>query len=332
MKLSIAEKLRRFYDLFSGEDRVLIIINADPDAIASAMAIKRLLWRKAAGVTISSVNIIQRPDNIAMIKLLGVTLIHADDIKEGQFNRFIIVDSQPDHHPSFARFTPLHVIIDHHPVTDFTAAFTDIRPGYGATASILTEYLRAAGIKPSSKLATGLYHAIKNDTSNFERPSLVEDIRAFQFLHHHANIQLARKIEHAEIRPDYLKYFAAALQSKRIHGGRIYAHIGSVKNPDVCVLVADFFMRVHSITWSIVSCICSQKLVIVFRNDGLRKDAGKLAKKAFGSLGSAGGHKSMARAEIPLANLEGVIDHKADSRILKWVINRIERKKSRQAP
>jgi nanoRNase/pAp phosphatase (c-di-AMP/oligoRNAs hydrolase) len=192
----------------------------------------------------------------------------------------------------------------------------------------MTEYLRAAGIKPSSKLATGLYHAIKTDTCNFERPSLVEDIRAFQFLHHHANIQLARKIEHAEIRPEYLKYFATALQSKRIHGGKIYAYLGSVKNPDVCVLVADFFMRIHSITWSIVSCLCSHKLVIVFRNDGLRKDAGKLAKKAFGSFGSAGGHKGMARAEIPIINLEGVLEHKTEGRVLNWVIARIERKKS----
>jgi nanoRNase/pAp phosphatase (c-di-AMP/oligoRNAs hydrolase) len=328
MKLSIAEKLRRFYDQFSGEDRVLIIINADPDAIASAMAIKRLLWRKTAGVAIASINIIQRPDNIAMIELLGVTLTHVDAIKDGQYNRFIIVDSQPGHHPAFARFNPLHVVIDHHPATDVKAAYTDIRPCYGATASIMTEYLRAAGIKPSSKLATGLYHAIKTDTSNFERPSLVEDIRAFQFLHHHANIQLARKIEHAEIRPEYLKYFATALQTKRIHGSRIFAHLGSVKNPDVCVLVADFFMRVHSISWSIVSCLCSQKLIIVFRNDGLRKDAGKLAKKAFGSFGSAGGHKGMARAEIPLLNIQGVLDQKTEGRMLNWVIARIERKKS----
>ncbi len=328
MKLSIAEKLRRFYDQFSGEDRVLIVINADPDSIASAMAIKRLLWRKVAGVTISSINIVQRPDNIAMVELLNVTLIHVDAVKDGQYNRFVIVDSQPEHHPAFARFSPFHVVIDHHPVTDVSAAFTDIRPCYGATASIMTEYLRAAGIKPSSKLATGLYHAIKADTSNFERPSLVEDIRAFQFLHHHANIQLARKIEHAEIRPEYLKFFATALQGKRIHGGRIFAHLGSVKNPDVCVLVADFFMRVHSISWSIVSCICSQKLVVVFRNDGLRKDAGKLAKKAFGSFGSAGGHKGMARAEIPLANLQAVLDQKTECRMLNWVIARIERKKS----
>ena len=328
MKLSIAEKLRKFYDQFSGEDRVLIIINADPDAIASAMAIKRLLWRKTAGVTISNINIIQRPDNIAMIELLGVTLIHVDAIKADQYNRYVIVDSQPDHHPAFARFSPLHVVIDHHPLTDVNAAFTDIRPSYGATASIMTEYLRAAGIKPSSKLSTGLYHAIKNDTSNFERPSLVEDIRAFQFLHHHANIQLARKIEHAEIRPEYLKYFATALQTKRIHGGRIYAYMGTIKNPDVCVLVADFFMRVHSITWSIVAGLCSQQLVIVFRNDGLRKDAGKLAKKAFGSFGSAGGHKVMARAEIPLVKLEGLLEPKTDRRLLNWVIGRIERKKT----
>jgi nanoRNase/pAp phosphatase (c-di-AMP/oligoRNAs hydrolase) len=328
MKLSIAEKLRRFYDQFSGEDRVLIIINADPDAIASAMAVKRLLWRKTACVTIATVNIMQRPDNIAMTELLGVTLVHVDTIKDGQYNRFVMVDSQPDHHPAFARFTPLQIVIDHHPVTAVKAAFTDIRPTYGATASILTEYLRAAGIKPSSKLATGLYHAIKNDTSNFERPSLVEDIREFQFLHRHANIQLARKIEHAEIRPEYLKFFAAAIQSRKIHGGRIYAHVGTVKNPDVCVLLADFFMRVHSITWSIVSGVCTQKLVVVFRNDGLRKDAGKLAKKAFGALGSAGGHKGMARAEIPLSNLEGILDHKSDGRALNWVIARIEGKKS----
>ena len=113
MKLSIAEKLRRFYDQFSGEDHVLVIINADPDAIAGAMAIKRLLWRKTAGVAISSINIIQRPDNIAMIELLGVALTHVDTIKEGQYNRFVIVDSQPDHHPAFARFSPLHLSLIH---------------------------------------------------------------------------------------------------------------------------------------------------------------------------------------------------------------------------
>jgi nanoRNase/pAp phosphatase (c-di-AMP/oligoRNAs hydrolase) len=70
MTLSASEKLRRFYDSFEGENNVLILINADPDSIASAMAVKRLLWRKVSSVTISNINIIKRPDNIAMIRLL----------------------------------------------------------------------------------------------------------------------------------------------------------------------------------------------------------------------------------------------------------------------
>ena len=80
MTLSASERLRRFYDQFSGDDNVLIIIDADPDAIASAMAVKRLLWRKVTDVTISNINIIKRPDNIAMVRLLKISLIHIDKI------------------------------------------------------------------------------------------------------------------------------------------------------------------------------------------------------------------------------------------------------------
>jgi len=87
--------LRRFYEQFAGDDQVLIVINADPDAIASAKAIKRLLWRKVASVTISNINVIKRPDNLAMIRLLGVALVHIDEIDVSRFSRFVIVDSQP---------------------------------------------------------------------------------------------------------------------------------------------------------------------------------------------------------------------------------------------
>ena len=91
------------------------------------------------------------------------------------------MDSQPDHHECFAKYT-YDAVIDHHPITFSGARFSDIRPEYGATSSIMTQYLRAAGIKPSVKLATGLFFAIKTDTSKFERQTLIEDLRAFQFL------------------------------------------------------------------------------------------------------------------------------------------------------
>ena len=61
------EKLGRFLSLFKGSSKVLVVINADPDSIASAMAVKRLLWRKVSEVGIAYFNKISRPDNLATI-------------------------------------------------------------------------------------------------------------------------------------------------------------------------------------------------------------------------------------------------------------------------
>jgi len=324
MTISSTERLNYFYQQFVHDDRVLIVINADPDAIACSMAIKRLLWRKVSMVIISNINTVHRPDNIAMIRLLSVHLVHVDEIDRLQFNRIVLVDSQPDHHESFTSFKP-DVIIDHHPKTDAIAPFQDIRPQYGATATIMTEYLRAAKIKPSTKLATGLFHAIKTDTSNFERQTLIEDIRAFQFLFKHANVHLARKIEQADLEINFLKYFKIALQDMQMRKNRIFVHLNQVRNPDICVLIADFFMRVHSVNWSIVSGINNSKLIVILRNDGLRKDAGKVAKQSFGQAGRAGGHKSMARAEMPVSELKKIINPNEDKKLVRWIIHQIEK-------
>ena len=326
-----SERLRRFYDIFSGEDHVLIGINADPDAIASAMAVKRLLWRRVANVTIACTNVIKRPDNLTMLRLLGVRTVLFEDVETDRFSKFVIVDSQPSHAEQFRHLT-VDAIIDHHPDSGETAAFTDIRPAYGATASILTEYLRAAGIKPSAKLATGLFYAIKTDTDNFARKAIFDDVIAFQYLFRHANKHMARKIEQSELKFEFLKYFKIALAEKRRRKGKLYAHLGKVPSPDVCVLVADFFMRVSTVSWSIVSGRCNKKLVIIFRNDGIRKNAGQLASMSFGQIGSAGGHKNMARAEIAQSELKEAVDPKDDAKVALWLIRNIEKSTKKPKP
>lgn len=304
---------------------MLIPIIADPDAIACAMAVKRLLWRKTAGVTIANINTIKRPDNRAMIQRLGVSIKPFCPSKCQDYSRYVLVDAQPDHNEAFSRITP-HVVIDHHPDTEFNADFVDVRPTYGATATILTEYIRAAKIKPSAKLAAGLYYAIKTDTSNFERQTVIEDMRAFQFLFRHANIQLARKMEQSDLTWGFLKYFDIAFQNRRVRKDRLYVHLGTVANPDICVILADFFMRVDKVNWSFVSSIYGKKLVIILRNDGLRLNAGNLAKTCFGAYGSAGGHKSMARAELQLDKIEPLVDTDQDNKLQRWIIKQVEQR------
>jgi len=324
MAPSASEKLRRLLGLFSREDRLVIVINADPDAMASAMALKRLLWRQVSATTIAHINEIRRPDNLAMIRLLGLGLLPIRKVNLGEFTRFAVVDSQPRHHEGFEGIN-FDVIIDHHPATEAKAPFVDIRPDYGATSTIMTEYVRAAKIKPSVKLATGLFYGIKTDTSNFERKAIMPDVNAFQFLFRYVNVPMARKIEQAEITLDSLKYYRKALEEMAVRKNRVHVHLGSVTNPDICVSLADFFMKLHDITWTVVSGTYQGRLVIIVRNDGIRKDAGKVLGEIFGELGQAGGHKTMARAEIPVENLQGVIDYQDAGTLTRWVIRKLDK-------
>jgi nanoRNase/pAp phosphatase (c-di-AMP/oligoRNAs hydrolase) len=327
MSLTPKERLKRFYEQFAGEDRVVVLINADPDSMASALAVKRLLWRKTSSVTIVNVNEIKRPDNLAMVRLLDIALVPLISADFNAFTRMVMVDSQPDHFESLPPGLEPRVIIDHHPVGSASKApFMDIRPNYGAAASILIEYLRAAKIKPSGKLATGLYFAIKTDTSNFERQTLIEDLHAFQYVFKLANIHLARRMEQAEMRMDFLKYFKLGIEERRVCKDQLFAHLGRVAHPDICVQIADFFMHVDSVKWSIVSGVHQNKLVVIFRNDGIRKNAGGVAKKSFGQWGSAGGHKGAARAEIALEALAPLVDVKDHTKLANWIVHQISKR------
>lgn len=303
-KNSAAARVNGLWAVFERSDTVLIVINADPDAIASALAIKRLLSYRVQSVTIGYPNEIRRLNNLTMIKRLKIPIERLHTLQGKEFSKKVLVDSQPNHLACFEKMT-FNVVIDHHPITvGWDADFIDIRPDYGSVSSIMVEYLRAAGIKPSVSLATALFYGIKVDTQNFQKKNLQPaDGTSFRYLFNLANIDLVRKFELTELRRSELRYFRTALTELKYSKGRVYVHLGKVGTPDILVIIADFFNRVESFEWVIVSGVYGEKLVVIFRCDGYRKNAGKLAKATFGQYGPAGGHKEAARAEPPLKNL-----------------------------
>jgi nanoRNase/pAp phosphatase (c-di-AMP/oligoRNAs hydrolase) len=244
---------------------------------------------------------------------------------DSSFSKIVLVDGQPDHNEALADFD-YDVVIDHHPrTTSLEASFMDIRPNYGATATMMTEYLRAARIRPSKNLATALLVAIRVDTGNFESGVAEEDIKAFRYLFSHADMNLLRKIEAADMGAEDLKYFQLALENKQIIENTIFSHLGHVKSPDILVLVADFFLRLHEIDWVILSGTYRKTLVVIIRNDGFHKDAGIRANSAFGRFGKAGGRRAKARAEIPLANLPEHLDIDDAAGVGRFVIRQFKK-------
>jgi nanoRNase/pAp phosphatase (c-di-AMP/oligoRNAs hydrolase) len=304
IKRTAKERLQEFWDIFDKEDAVLVVINADPDALASALAVRRLLRYRVKSVTVAYPNEIRRLSNIAMVDLLKIQAERLQNCRLDDFSKKVMLDSQPAHLPIFEEIK-FDAVIDHHPATkDWVAQYVDIRKDYGATASMMVEYLRAASMKPSVPIATAMFYAIKVDTHNFEKKTIAADAISFRYLYNIANHNLVRKIELSELRKSELNYFQTAFNEYKISKRRLYIHMGRVRSPDILVIIADFFNRVHDISWVLVSGVHGERLVVIFRCDGYKKNAGKLAANIFSKVGSAGGHREAARAEVPLKDLE----------------------------
>jgi nanoRNase/pAp phosphatase (c-di-AMP/oligoRNAs hydrolase) len=278
----------------------LVLINADPDAMASSATLSRILRKHVSNVGIARINEISRPDNLAMLRYTRLHIPrYSPEMLDG-YTHFALVDSQPSHNASFKGIA-FSIIIDHHPVSTEASpdVYAEIQPEYGATSTLMTEYLYNLGIRPGRLLATALQFGIKTDTMNFQRQAMDVDLRAYQHLGKFSDSALLSRIANSEFHLDWLPYFARA--TTRVHrvGSGFYVYAGKVENPDILVVLADFFTRVYEIRWVAIGGFCRDKAVLIFRSDG-SKDVGQLAKVKFDRLGSGGGHRTMARAEFDL--------------------------------
>jgi nanoRNase/pAp phosphatase (c-di-AMP/oligoRNAs hydrolase) len=288
---------------------ILMYGSPDPDAVASSMALQEIL-RQTSGIARSvfvSTEPVVRMQNREFIRAmkLDIQLLNKTDLN--QYDLIALVDAQPTFFGQTLENIHIRpqIVLDHHPTSSvWHAELADIRPAYGALSTIMMEYLLTAKVKITKKLYTALLYGIKTDTNNFERDSILEDISAYYLTYSRANRQLIRRIELNQIPEKFLKHFDYAFHYRRRYRDRIMCYLGKVESADVCVQVADFFIRLVEIYYVLIAGIVKDRLVIVLRGDGYRQDCGSIAIKAFGSYGSAGGHKSAARVEIPLEALK----------------------------
>src|SRR5204862_2146950 len=88
------ERLRRH---FASADRVLIMMqdDPDPDAIGSALALRTLLGLTKAAAPIATFGTITRPENRAMLRILEIEVEQIKPRALGEFDMVAMVDCQP---------------------------------------------------------------------------------------------------------------------------------------------------------------------------------------------------------------------------------------------
>jgi|GEM_PF-539567 nanoRNase/pAp phosphatase (c-di-AMP/oligoRNAs hydrolase) len=278
---------------------ILMYSDPDPDAIGAALGLASI-WRHAgATAQIRYTGEVQRYQNKLLINYLkyGIERLKEDELESADL--IAVVDAQP----GFWRDRPpnAQVVIDHHPRReDTTAAFLDLREGYGSTSSILTEYLVEADLAISRPVATALLYGLTSDTDDLNRNAGPADIRAFDVLHPLADHHFLARLDKSQVPMSVLDYIAWGISHRVVFRDLILIHFGEVPTPDIMVQVADLVLLTHGINWAVCAGVVDGKLVVIFRGDGHHQNVGKRASLAFAKLGSAGGHRTMGRAEIPL--------------------------------
>lgn len=302
--LANLQRVVKIRELLGEREKVGILLqpDPDPDGIASAYALRYMLGRKRTTAPLISFGEVQRPENQALCEAIGigVRVITPEEINE--FDALVLVDVQPnvfgDDPPE--RLKQPDVVIDHHPERPgYSATIKDIRAGYGATASILTEYIRATNTEINAKLATALLYGIKSDTQYLGRQTSRHDMLSFAYLHASHSPALLRRIERPALPLDGLKALGRALATAEVRDGINILVLGRVRE-DVIPQVADMALQAEGAEWSIAVGTVDRNLVFSVRNVGYVRAAGEVVRAVVDGLGVGGGHRSMAKGIIPL--------------------------------
>ncbi|HTQ78888.1 MAG TPA: DHH family phosphoesterase, partial [Thermoanaerobaculia bacterium] len=216
---------------------VLTHDNPDPDALASAHILTQLLARAfRQSATAAYGGIIGRAENREMVRALRFPFRHVRELDLKHFDRFALVDTQPrtGNNQLPPRVVP-DVVIDHHPLRKPTlsAPYHDIRPAYGATATILAEYLLASGLRSTHAVATALVYAIRSETQDFAREYAGHDKEIYDVFFPQANHRLLARIQTPRLPLTYFSNLHAALESLEVVDTLIVSHLGAVAQPDI---------------------------------------------------------------------------------------------------
>src|SRR5215472_15207775 len=299
-------KVIQYQRYLADAERLLILLHndPDPDALASGLAIRNVLHRTKTTAIIGAVQGVTRPENLRMVNLLDIHVepVTPESVKE--YDRVVMVDVQPHYFGGLIDRADL--IIDHHPEQPgYTSVFKDIRPDYGSTSTILTEHLRAVDVNISERTATAMLYAIKSDTLFFNRQTNRVDLEAFSYLYPLADAAMIRKMEGAEITLERLEYVMNAYRGGTLTDQVFCAFLGQTPREDFIPYVADFFLQVEDVKWTIIAGIVGESLVVSVRNLGYTKNAGEFVRRYFADIGSAGGHRAMAKAVVPMTAFRG---------------------------
>ena len=303
-------KLKKFEQTLQGGNTLLIVMqdNPDPDSIAAAVALRKLANVLAdIKCTIAHGGTVGRAENRALVHYLDLSLHQCSQVDFKKYDLIATVDTQPGTgNNSIPENVLPNIVIDHHPMKNRTRSVMcyDVRSKYGATATILLEYLSEKNIEIDMPLATALLYAIRSDTQDLGRDTTDADIKAIEVLYPLANKRMLSQIQRGSVPAEYFAMLAEALKNAWVYGNSIVTHLGNINNPDMIGEVADLLLREDETFWTMCTCLFKDKMLISIRTSDQNNRADRVIKRVTARKGTGGGHYTYAGGQIPVSNMD----------------------------
>ncbi|MDD3042531.1 MAG: DHH family phosphoesterase [Methanosarcinaceae archaeon] len=303
-----------------GDKKLAIVIhdNPDPDAISSALALKEIAGSFRVDTNILYHGKIGHQENKAFINLLGIDLSKMEEHDPADFDEIALIDcSIPGVNNMLPSNSYIGIVIDHHPIGDaeLNADYVDIRPNFGATATIMTKYLQQLNVPISKTLATALLYGIRTDTQDFKRNTDPADLSAASYLYPLSDHDILDQLERPSMAIETLDVLGEAIRNRQVIGSYLLSNVGNIRDRDTLPQAADYLLSLEGISTTVVFGVTEDRIYISGRSNDIRINLGAIMRQAFGE--DAGGHATSAGAQIPL----GVFTVTKDRQTLLRLVN-----------
>ena len=305
------QMIKSILESIAPKKRILILAhnNPDPDAIGAAFAMKNLLHVKLKKkVVIAYMGIVGRLENRELVKQCNIDMLNSVNLNFKRFDHIILVDTQPQ---AGNVYIPegfnVHTVIDHHTtkavITKRKDMIVDLRPTYGSTCTIVTEYYKELGLIPDMSVATALCFGISSDAIGAARDSSSIDREMLGYVYPYISINKLTKIVNPPLPRYHYKTLRRAIEKAVIiDNNLLFCDLEEVRNTDLIAESADYLMRMREIKSVFVVGKFENVAVFSLRHSSPRKFVGAIAKKMVKGIGYGGGHVKSAGGQIPLTN------------------------------
>ena len=328
LRRSRADRLRR---LLGKADAVAVLMhpNPDPDAMGAAIGVRELAESGGSPVSIYYPGQIRHQQNRAFQTVLDLDFEQIEDASDIVEDTLVLVDHNQARGFTGAERLEPDIVIDHHPGDGAGSAFTDVRPTYGACASIVAEYFedldaklhtgqaeRTDGGQPtatedptlSASVATGLMYGIQADTDHLTKGCTGAEFAASSYLFPAIDEDILHRIANPQVTREVLETKATAITDRVTNGSFAIADVGDIDDIDAIPQAADELVRLEGTSAVVVYGSKDGTIHLSGRSVDDRVHMGRTLEAVFESvpMASAGGHARMGGGQVPIQYLAGI--------------------------